>query len=82
MGGDGGTFQYFVFVSGQEILSRKSTIVSAKAKNLANQFALGMTSSSSALFPSYNSLVIWSGLSRTAVTLGSMVSTLSNGKQP
>ena len=28
------------------------------------------------------SLVIWSGLSRTAVTLGSMVSTLSNGKQP
>ena len=35
MGGDGGTFQYFVFVSGQEILSRKSTILSANAKNLA-----------------------------------------------
>ena len=42
MGGDGGTFQYFVFVSGQEILSRKSTIASAKAKNLAIHFCSEM----------------------------------------
>ena len=39
-----------------------------------------MTYSSSALFSSYNSLVISSGLSRTAVTLGAIAWTLSNGK--
>ena len=88
--GDRGTFQYFVFVSEQEVLGRKSAIVFASpcivfcsslhARNGRNQFPLGRTSSSSALFSSDNSLVIWSGLSRRAVTYGAIAWTLSNCK--
>ena len=64
------------------IYKDKKSCNSFLPRNERNQCALGMTSSSSDLFSSYNSLIIWSGLSTTAVTLGSMVSTLSDGKQP
>ena len=42
VGGDGGNFQSFVFVSEQEILSRKPAILSAETNNLAIPFYLEM----------------------------------------